>query len=259
MPLFRLSQRLDFPPAWLARSDGLLCIGGDLSPERLLLAYTSGIFPWFSDGEPILWWSPDPRLVLYPSGINISKSLAKRIRKNLFTVKINTAFDQTIAACAQPRKGEGTWLVEEMIDAYTRLHNLGYAHSIETFRDGQLVGGLYGVCIGGIFFGESMFSFETDASKIALAALAKILNQHGFDLIDCQVTTPHLLSMGAREISRNTFLDILAPSVLRTDIGNIWGLNPCLEPILTRGQNETFPKKQTDPKQQHRYSRDPFG
>ncbi len=235
MPLFRLSQRLDFPPAWLARSDGLLCIGGDLSPERLLLAYTSGIFPWFSDREPILWWSPDPRLVLYPSDINISKSLAKRIRKNRFTVKINTAFDQTIAACAKPRKGEGTWLVKEMIEAYTQLHTLGYAHSIETFRDGQLKGGLYGVCIGGVFFGESMFSFETDASKIALVALAKFLKEHDFDLIDCQVTTSHLLSMGACEISRNTFLDIISPSVKRTDIGDIWGQSPCLQPILTKG------------------------
>jgi leucyl/phenylalanyl-tRNA--protein transferase len=235
MPLFRLSQRLDFPPAWLARSDGLLCIGGDLSPERLLLAYTSGIFPWFSDREPILWWSPDPRLVLYPSAINISKSLAKKIRQNRFTVKINTAFDQTIAACAKPRKGEGTWLVEEMIEAYTQLHTLGYAHSIETFRNGQLKGGLYGVCIGGIFFGESMFSFETDASKIALVALAKFLKEHDFDLIDCQVTTSHLLSMGACEISRNTFLDIISPSVKRKNIGDIWGQSPCLQPILTRG------------------------
>ena len=222
MPLFRLSDRLDFPPAWLARSDGLLCIGGDLSADRLLLAYENGIFPWFSEDEPYLWWSPDPRLVLFPDDINISKSLNKKIKKNLFSVTVNSAFEQTILSCAKPRKEEGTWLVEEMIEAYIGLHQQGFAHSIETWRQDRLVGGLYGVCLGRTFFGESMFSFESDASKIALVALARHLKQNRFDLIDCQVSSRHLLSMGAVEISRNTFLDIIAKSVKREDTSAIW-------------------------------------
>ncbi|MCK5695341.1 MAG: leucyl/phenylalanyl-tRNA--protein transferase [Desulfobacula sp.] len=231
MPLFRLSKRIDFPPAWLARSDGLLCIGGDLSPTRLLLAYKNGIFSWFSKDEPFLWWSPDPRLVLFPKEINISKSLNKKIKKNLLKVTVDTAFEQTIRSCAKPRKKEheGTWLVDEMIDSYIQLHNMGYAHSIETWRDNKLVGGLYGVCLGGSFFGESMFSFESDASKIALVALANHLTKQCFDLIDCQVTTPHLLNMGACEISRNSFLDIINKSVKRKNFKNIWNPNINLE------------------------------
>jgi len=227
MPIFRLSKRIDFPPAWLARSDGLLCIGGDLSSERLLLAYKNGIFPWFSKDEPFLWWSPDPRLVLFPKEINISKSLNKKIKKNLFSITVDTAFEQTIRSCAKPRKNEqkGTWLVNEMIDSYIQLHNMGYAHSIETWRDDKLVGGLYGVCLGGSFFGESMFSFESDASKIALVALANYLKKQCFDLIDCQVTTTHLLNMGACEISRNSFLDIISKSVKRKEFKNIWNPN----------------------------------
>ena len=227
MPLFRLSKKLDFPPAWLARSDGLLCIGGDLSPKRLLLAYKNGIFPWFSKDEPILWWSPDPRLILFPKNIKISKSLNKKIKKNIFSVTMDTAFEQTILSCAKPRKNEqeGTWLVDEMIDSYIKLHTLGYAHSIETWKGNKLVGGLYGVCLGRSFFGESMFSFESDASKIALVALANHLKKQNFDLIDCQVTTNHLLSMGAIEISRNSFLDIILESVKKKDGMNIWNPN----------------------------------
>lgn len=222
MPLFRLSEKIEFPPAWLARSDGLLCIGGDLSTERLLLAYKNGIFPWFSKDEPFLWWSPDPRLVLFPEKINISKSLNKKIKKQLYTITINTAFEQTIVSCAKPRKNghEGTWLVDEMIDSYIELNAQGYAHSIEAWRGDKLVGGLYGVSLGGSFFGESMFSFENDASKIALVSLARYLQQQNFDLIDCQVTTDHLLHMGACEISRNSFLDIITESVKRNDIKN---------------------------------------
>lgn len=225
MPLFRLSERLDFPPAWLARSDGLLCIGGDLSAQRILLAYEKGIFPWFSENEPILWWSPDPRLVLFPENIKVSRSLKKTIKKNTFHLTMDHAFEETILSCSKPRRKEfaGTWLVEEMIEAYIQLHKLGYAHSIETWKDGRLVGGLYGICLGGIFFGESMFSFEDDASKTALTALARHLEQHRFDLIDCQVTTNHLLSMGATEISRNTYLDIIQRSIKRTDLRNVWG------------------------------------
>ena len=227
MSIFRLSKNLDFPPAWLARSDGLLCIGGDLSPQRLLLAYENGIFPWFSKDEPFLWWSPDPRLILLPENIKISKSLNKKIKKNMYSVTMDTAFEQTILSCAKPRKKEyaGTWIVDEMIDSYTKLHTLGYAHSIETWRENKLVGGLYGVCLGKIFFGESMFSFESDASKIALVALSNHLKNQNFDLIDCQVTTEHLLSMGAIEISRNSFLDIILESVKKTHDRSIWNPN----------------------------------
>ncbi len=224
MPLFRLSERLDFPPAWLARSDGLLCIGGDLSAQRILLAYENGIFPWFSENEPILWWSPDPRLVLFPGNITVSRSLKKKIKKNTFHLTMDHAFEETILSCAKPRRKEfaGTWLIEEMIEAYVELHKLGHAHSVETWKEGRLVGGLYGISIGGMFFGESMFSFESDASKIALVALADYLNAHRFDLIDCQVTTNHLLSMGATEISRNSYLDKIQQSIKRKDIKNIW-------------------------------------
>lgn len=227
MPLFRLSEGLDFPPAWLARSDGLLCIGGDLSAQRILLAYENGIFPWFSESEPILWWSPDPRLVLFPDNIKISRSLNKKIKKDYFHLTVDSAFEETILSCSKPRRKEyaGTWLVEEMINAYVHLHKLGYAHSIETWKEDRLVGGLYGICLGGVFFGESMFSFENDASKIALATLANHLKQYQFDLIDCQVTTNHLLSMGATEIPRNSYLDIIQKSVKRTDIKNIWNPN----------------------------------
>lgn len=231
MPLFRLSKRLDFPPAWLARSDGLLCIGGDLSPKRLLLAYENGIFPWFSDDEPILWWSPDPRLVLYPNKIKASRSLKKKIRQNKFSIRINHAFEQTITACAKPRKNrdEGTWLVDDMIDAYIELNALGYAHSVETWREDKLVGGLYGISIGGSFFGESMFSIESDASKIALVALASHLKKHNFDLIDCQVTTDHLMKMGAIEISRNSFLDTIQKSAKKEELNDIWKTHKHIE------------------------------
>ncbi len=233
MPLFRLSERIEFPPAWLARSDGLLCIGGDLSLERLLLAYQNGIFPWFSENEPLLWWSPDPRLVLFPDTIKISRSLKKDIKRTPFRITVDNAFEQTIVSCAQPRRDshEGTWLVDEMIDAYIQLHKQGYAHSIETWHGNSLIGGLYGVCLGGSFFGESMFSNESNASKIALSALATLLNTHGFDMIDCQVTTNHLVNMGAVEVSRENFLKALAPSITRKMDTNIWDPSHLLDPL----------------------------
>lgn len=236
MPLFRLSEKLEFPPAWLARSDGLLCIGGDLSSKRLLLAYEKGIFPWFSENEPLLWWSPDPRLVLFPENIHISKSLKKKIKRSPFDIKIDNAFEETIRSCAFVRKkrDEGTWIMPEMVAAYTKLHRLGYAHSIEAWNDNKLVGGLYGVCIGGSFFGESMFFFESDASKIALVALVNFLKKNNFDLIDCQVTTHHFLDMGAVEISRNSFLDIIQKSVKREDIKKIWDTDITLSPDLDK-------------------------
>ncbi|MDD9304821.1 MAG: leucyl/phenylalanyl-tRNA--protein transferase [Desulfobacter sp.] len=224
MPLFRLSEKIDFPPAWLARSDGLLCIGGDLSPQRLILAYENGIFPWFSDQEPILWWSPNPRLVLCPSGIRISRSLKKKIRKHPFTIRINTAFEQTILACSAPRGAsqDGTWLVEEMIEAYINLHKMGMAHSIEAWQGQTLVGGLYGVSLGTAFFGESMFCRKPDASKMALVALARHLDRYHFNLIDCQVTTDHLVRMGAKEMSRDTFLDILNTCTQENVPQDVW-------------------------------------
>ncbi|MFH2093192.1 MAG: leucyl/phenylalanyl-tRNA--protein transferase [Pseudomonadota bacterium] len=224
MPVFRLSQDLVFPPARLARNDGLLCVGGDLSPERLLLAYQNGIFPWFSENDPILWWSPDPRLVLFPEKIHISKSLYKTIKKKRFDIRIDTAFEQIIHTCASLRKKEnnGTWLVDEMVAAYIALHKKGVAHSIETWQDNSLVGGLYGISLGRSFFGESMFSLIKDASKTALVFLATHLKEHEFDLIDCQVTSNHLLSMGAVEITRLCFLEIIQLSVKKKPILDPW-------------------------------------
>ena len=231
MPLFRLSNQIDFPPAWLARSDGLLCIGGDLKPQRLILAYQNGIFPWFSENEPILWWSPDPRLVLFPRDIKISRSLKKSIRKHQFSITFDQAFEETIRACAAPRGGEedGTWLMEEMIEAYVTLHHMGIAHSVETWSQGKLVGGLYGLSLGKSFFGESMFHTQTDASKAALAFLANHLACHNFDLIDCQITSDHLLSLGAREIPRQTFLKILKRSVHANVDPTPWNIHSTLK------------------------------
>lgn len=232
MPLFRLSENIEFPPAWLARSDGLLCIGGDLCAKRLILAYRSGIFPWFSNSEPILWWSPDPRLVLFPSRIRVSKSLKKTIRKDCFSIRLNTAFEQTIVACSQSRqdKPEGTWLVDEMIDAYITLHKMGMAHSVEAWQGDRLAGGLYGVSLGKTFFGESMFSLVSNASKVALVALAHELDSQGFGMIDCQVTSGHLLRMGAQEITRGLFLDILDHSVDEIVPDSLWRSGRHLSP-----------------------------
>ncbi|RTL55480.1 MAG: leucyl/phenylalanyl-tRNA--protein transferase [Rhodocyclaceae bacterium] len=205
-----------FPPvdAALTAADGangLLAAGGDLSPERILAAYRRGIFPWFSVGDPILWWSPDPRMVLHPDAFKISRSLARTLRNAPYEVRLDTAFDQVVAACsAMPRAGQnGTWILPEMRAAYGRLHRLGYAHSVETWRDGQLVGGLYGIALGQVFFGESMFSTARDASKIALAHLCLYLRRRDFGIIDCQMETAHLASLGARPIPRRQFLDRL--------------------------------------------------
>lgn len=202
-----------FPPPdrALNEPDGLLAAGGSLNPSRLLRAYRQGIFPWYSPGQPILWWSPDPRLVLFPEAINISRSLAKILRKERFTVTADTGFEAVIAACAAPRAaGQGTWITPAMQRAYSRLHRLGYAHSIETWLQGELVGGLYGVAVGRVFYGESMFSRVSDASKVALAALATQLRRWDFAVIDCQMHTDHLVSMGAMDISRPIFLQLLA-------------------------------------------------
>lgn len=208
-----LDQETPFPPveAALRDPDGLLAAGGDLSPERLLAAYRRGIFPWYSDGDPILWWSPDPRMVLIPDEFKVSRSLAKTLRNKAFEIRLDTEFDRVIRSCAQTRPGRtGTWISAEMREAYCRLHRLGHAHSVETWIDGQLVGGLYGVAIGGVFFGESMFADVRDASKIALAALVRHCRDRGIRLIDCQMHTPHLASLGARDIARSEFSHLLA-------------------------------------------------
>ena len=207
MPVFELTESIIFPPPELARSDGLLAIGGDLSEARLLLAYEQGIFPWYSQGEPILWWAPSPRLVLEPKQFRISKRLAREIRKNTFKITMDQAFSEVITECADIRveQDEGTWITNEMKSAYVRLHELGYAHSVECWKEGKLAGGLYGVSLGTVFFGESMFSRVSNSSKTALATLARILTEWKFDMIDCQITTNHLLSLGAQQINGREF------------------------------------------------------
>ena len=208
MPLYRLNETYAFPPASHAEPSGLLAVGGDLSPGRLLEAYRNGIFPWFSEGDPILWWSPDPRLVLYPEKVHVSKSLKRTLKSDAFNVTFDTCFERVIDACAEP-VGEGreqTWITEDMRDAYCQLHRDGYAHSVEVWHENDLAGGLYGVAVGRAFFGESMFTRVSDGSKVALVHLARRLADWGFGLIDCQMTTDHLLSMGAEEIVRADFL-----------------------------------------------------
>ena len=205
-----------FPPVETALTDpdGLLCVGGDLSPARLLAAYRRGIFPWFSEGQPILWWSPDPRTVLYPAEFKVSRSLAKTIRNRGFAVSVDRAFAEVMARCADERlRPEGTWISPQMRAAYQRLHELGLAHSYETWDGGRLVGGLYGVELGQVFFGESMFSLERDASKVALAALVRAMHEHNGRLIDCQVASAHLETLGARSIPRRQFVRELAEAV----------------------------------------------
>lgn len=190
----------------LTQPNGLLAAGGGLSPQRLIEAYRHGIFPWFSEGEPILWWSPDPRTVLFPRELKISRSLGKVLKKESYEIRIDTAFDQVMHACAAPRKGSaGTWIHKEMISAYSLLHQMGLAHSVETWLDGDLKGGLYGIALGKAFFGESMFSRASNASKVAFVHLVRQLDRRGFGLIDCQMKTPLLASFGAREIPRREF------------------------------------------------------
>ena len=210
--------------AALDEPNGLLAAGGCLSVERLLSAYRAGIFPWYSEGEPILWWSPSPRWILPPSGIKISRSLRQRIRKGDFLVTHNQAFDAVIAACAEPRSGqEGTWITQDIQDAYVQLHREGHAHSFECWRGSELVGGLYGVAIGQCFFGESMFRREADASKVAFVGACQKLDAWGYELIDCQVHTSHLESLGARPITRKDFQSEIRKYCARTPVEGAWG------------------------------------
>jgi len=208
MPIYKLNEELIFPDPALADEGGLLAVGGDLRLERILLAYSMGIFPWYSEGQPYLWWSPDPRAILLPEKVHISKSLRRVLRSHKFSVRFDCRFDAVIRHCSDiPRRGQpGTWITEEMIAAYCGLHEAGFAHSVETYLEDDLVGGLYGISLGKAFFGESMFSRESDASKVAVACLARLLAHFRFDFIDCQLPTPHLSSLGAENVSRENYL-----------------------------------------------------
>ncbi len=222
--LYKLGERGDFPPAERAGRDGLLAVGGDLSPRRLLRAYGWGIFPWYGEGEPVLWWSPTPRFVLFPREFHCGATLKKVLRRGEFHFTFDRAFAEVIQACALPRQDQpGTWITPDMLAAYVELHRLGYAHSLEAWKSGGLAGGLYGVSLGRCFFAESMFHFENNASKAVLAVLAAALVRMKFVVIDCQVPTPHLARWGARSIPRRRYLELVRTGLKhRTRRGN-WG------------------------------------
>jgi leucyl/phenylalanyl-tRNA--protein transferase len=226
IPWLRPDDRPDaFPPvsAALREPEGLLCAGGDLSVARLLEAYRRGIFPWFSRGQPILWWSPDPRAVLFPAEFRISRSLAKTLRNRGFATTLDRAFTEVMERCADRKlRPEGTWITPQMCAAYRRLHESGYAHSVEAWLDGSLVGGLYGVALGHVFFGESMFSLERDASKVALERLVRESRVRGLELIDCQLASRHLHSLGARDIPRREFVALLERAIADLAPGASW-------------------------------------
>ena len=214
----------DFPPAEsaLLEPNGLLAGGGDLSANRLIAAYKQGIFPWYEEDQPILWWCPNPRAVLFPNELKVSRSLAKTLRQKHFEMRFDQNFEEVIRNCAAPREeGGGTWITEEMIQAYCHLHEIGVAHSIETWQEGKLTGGLYGLSIGQVFFGESMFSFRANASKIAFVHLVKYLQEWHFPIIDCQVSNPHLESLGTREIPFDQFKSMISSHVNKTP-GGVW-------------------------------------
>lgn len=229
--MFRLSANpsdLRFPPVEQASPDGLLAVGGDLRQERLLEAYRHGIFPWYSDDQPILWWSPDPRTILFPDKLHVSRSLKRSLRPGLFTVTLDRCFRDVMQHCAEPRPqypDGGTWITAEMLEAYRRLHELGYAHSVEAWQEGKLVGGLYGVAIGGAFFAESMFSRVSDASKVALVSLVRQLQAWGFSLMDCQQASHHVMALGAESIPRRDFLDHLTAALTLPERRGRWHVN----------------------------------
>ena len=218
-----------FPPVSkaLKSPNGLLCAGGELTPDRLIDAYSHAIFPWFSEGDPILWWSPDPRMVLFPDELKVSRSLRKAAARGTFETRFDTSFREVMEACAAPRGPEGgTWIVPAMVEAYVGLHERGLAHSVESWRDGQLVGGLYGVALGDVFFGESMFSRETDASKVALVRLVEHLRTRNCRVIDCQQATAHLATLGARQIPRKAFAQLVRESIQYPLSGERWSPVP---------------------------------
>ena len=224
MPVFQLSEQIIFPHPDLAEPDGLLAVGGDLSVRRLITAYRHGIFPWYSDRDPILWWFTSPRLVLFPEELKVSKRLQRYYRNSGITMSIDRCFDEVIEQCRNTRKKrhEDTWITDEMLNAYRQLHRHGYAHSVECWQQDVLVGGLYGIALGRVFFGESMFSIVANSSKLALIYLVKFLISHGFQLIDCQMTTDLLVSMGAREISGSRFQGLLKKYIHPNSDDGVW-------------------------------------
>jgi len=225
MPVFALTEELAFPFPELADPSGLLAVGGDLSPERLLLAYQYGIFPWFNPDEPFLWWSPDPRLVLFPEKLKVKKSMRPILNQGRFRITYDRAFGQVIRACkTTPREGQdGTWITPDMVEAYEELHRLGFAHSVEAWQGEELVGGLYGISLGDCYFGESMFAHVSNASKAAFITLVRDLQEDGIGLIDCQTPTEHLMSLGAEKMKRKPFLDLLENSVEAPTRRGDWG------------------------------------
>lgn len=227
MTVFRLNQSHLFPDPRMAEPTGLLAVGGDLSPKRLLSAYARGVFPWPVEGLPLTWFSPDPRMVMEVDGARVSRSLRKRLRRQEFRLTMDTVFDEVIDACSSvPRSGElGTWITDEIRDAYAALHEIGYAHSVEVWKDDELVGGLYGVSLGDVFCGESMFHRATDASKVAFVSLAEQLTRWNFSLIDCQLHTPHLESLGAYTVPRSEFLARLSEGVERPSRAGKWEID----------------------------------
>jgi leucyl/phenylalanyl-tRNA--protein transferase len=233
VPIFQLTDELSFPHPSLATEEGLLAVGGDLRPQRLILAYSHGIFPWYSEGRPILWWCPSPRLVLYPAELHVGRSLRKTIRRGTYEVTVDTAFERVISACAVTKRPEqdGTWITQDMKAAYVQLHEMGIAHSVEAWRDGELVGGVYGLALGRAFFGESMFAKQPDASKVAFVHLVRQLEAWDFDVIDCQVVTEHLVRFGAREIELEPFLDILERATAHSTRRGPWSFDPDLDPL----------------------------
>lgn len=227
MAVFLLNNSLIFPDPRCAEVDGLVAVGGDLRTERLILAYQNGIFPWYSEGNPIMWFSPDPRLILFPHELRVSRSLRKVINSKDFEVTFDTSFEEVIMKCAEARRKNqyATWITNDMIDAYVRLHNEGFAHSVEAFHEQQLVGGLYGISLGGAFFGESMFHSMSNASKVSLYHLVEKLKFWRFDFIDSQVPTSHMKSLGAREINRDSFLDMLQLTLKKKTRRGKWTAN----------------------------------
>jgi len=233
VPVYRLPDAHVFPPPDHAEPSGLLAVGGDLHPRRLLLAYAHGIFPWYSEGEPILWFSPEPRFVLEPGALHVGRSLRKRIRRGDFEVRLDTSFGAVIRSCREAwRPGQsGTWITDEMERAYCELHHMGFAHSAEAWQDGQLVGGLYGVAIGRTFAGESMFAHRSDASKVAFVWLVRQLQKWGFDLVDCQIETDHLTRFGAGPIGRPSFLERLARGLPTGPRPGTWRFDTDFHPL----------------------------
>lgn len=242
MPVFQLSKAPLFPRPELADPDGLLAVGGDLSLPRLIRAYAAGIFPWYGDDQPILWWSPDPRMVLRVDELHVSRSLKKVLRQGAFEIRCDSAFGEVIRACATTRldEDESTWITTEMEDAYLDLHTLGLAHSVETWLDGALVGGLYGVYLGGMFCGESMFSRASNASKVAMVALCEYLRSQGVATVDCQLHTDHLQSLGAREMPRAEFLTLLREAMGRPTDTRRWTWPPPPPPTLPPEEDLPF-------------------